>query len=55
VAFVKKGTGLIKINGAPLSLLQPDILKLKVYEPIYVLGEDKFANVSCLSFFSDRH
>eukprot|EP01033_Poteriospumella_lacustris_P014175 gene14175-10126_t len=45
VAFVKKGTGLIKINGAPLSLLQPDILKLKVYEPIYVLGEDKFANV----------
>jgi small subunit ribosomal protein S16e len=45
VAFVKKGSGLIKVNGAPLSLLQPDILKLKVYEPIYVLGEDKFANV----------
>eukprot|EP00349_Pseudokeronopsis_sp_Brazil_P006482 CAMPEP_0202966376 /NCGR_PEP_ID=MMETSP1396-20130829/10757_1 /ASSEMBLY_ACC=CAM_ASM_000872 /TAXON_ID= /ORGANISM="Pseudokeronopsis sp., Strain Brazil" /LENGTH=141 /DNA_ID=CAMNT_0049690167 /DNA_START=31 /DNA_END=456 /DNA_ORIENTATION=- len=45
VAFVKKGSGLIKVNGAPLNLLQPDILKLKVYEPIYVLGEDKFANV----------
>jgi small subunit ribosomal protein S16e len=42
---VKKGSGLIKINGAPLNLIQPDILKLKVYEPIYVLGEDKFSNV----------
>lgn len=45
VAFVKKGTGLIKVNGAPISLLQPEILKLKTYEPILLLGSDKFANV----------
>jgi small subunit ribosomal protein S16e len=45
VAFVKKGTGLIKVNGAPISLLQPEILTLKTYEPILLLGSDKFANV----------
>mmetsp|Transcript_14010 Transcript_14010/g.38284 ORF Transcript_14010/g.38284 Transcript_14010/m.38284 type:complete len:145 (+) Transcript_14010:41-475(+) len=45
VAFVKKGTGLIKVNGSPISLLQPEILKLKTYEPMLLLGNDKFANV----------
>lgn len=52
-AFVKKGSGLIKVNGAPLSLLQPEILKLKIYEPILLLGTAKFANVCLiLSFFN---
>ena len=45
VAFVKKGSGLIKVNGAPISLLQPEILRLKTYEPMLLLGNDKFANV----------
>ena len=45
VAFVKKGTGLIKINGSPLGLVAPEALKLKVYEPILILGWEKFANV----------
>lgn len=45
VAFVKKGTGLIKVNGSPMGLLQPEILKLKIYEPILLLGTSKFANV----------
>jgi small subunit ribosomal protein S16e len=45
VAFVKKGTGLIKVNGSPMGLLQPEILKLKIYEPILLLGTAKFANV----------
>jgi small subunit ribosomal protein S16e len=48
VAFVKKGTGLIKVNGAPISLLQPEILRLKTYEPMLLLGNDKFANVSSM-------
>eukprot|EP01038_Epipyxis_sp_PR26KG_P005933 gene5933-8180_t len=45
VAFVKKGTGLIKVNGSPISLLMPEILRLKTYEPILLLGSDKFANI----------
>ena len=46
VAFVKKGAGLIKVNGVPISLLQPEILKLKTFEPVLLIGTDKFANVS---------
>ncbi|ORY32999.1 ribosomal protein S5 domain 2-like protein, partial [Rhizoclosmatium globosum] len=45
VAYCKKGSGLIKLNGSPLELVQPEVLKLKVYEPILILGADKFAGV----------
>jgi small subunit ribosomal protein S16e len=45
VAHVKRGTGLIKLNGSPLSLVQPEILKEKVMEPINLLGAEKFAIV----------
>ena len=44
-AVVRKGSGQIKINGSPLNLLQPQILRLKVSEPFLILGSDKFANV----------
>jgi len=30
VAHVKKGKGLIKVNGSPLDLITPEILKFKV-------------------------
>ncbi|CCF39395.1 40S ribosomal protein S16 [Colletotrichum higginsianum] len=39
------GKGLVKVNGKPLSLVQPEILRFKVYEPLLVLGLDKFANI----------
>ncbi|ORX92155.1 40S ribosomal protein S16 [Basidiobolus meristosporus CBS 931.73] len=45
VAFCKSGKGMIRINGSPIELVEPEILKFKVYEPILILGEDKFANV----------
>jgi len=45
VAFVKKGTGIIKVNGVPITLLQPELLKLKTFEPVLVLGADKFSGV----------
>ncbi|SCN90802.1 probable RPS16B-ribosomal protein S16.e [Fusarium fujikuroi] len=45
VAHCKAGRGLIKVNGRPLSLVQPEILRFKVYEPLLVVGLDKFANV----------
>lgn len=43
VAHAKEGRGLIRINGSPINLVQPEILRLKVYEPILVAGEDSFA------------
>ena len=45
VAHCKPGHGLIKVNGSPLDLIKPEILRFKVYEPILLLGQDKFANL----------
>ncbi|TPX47181.1 hypothetical protein SeMB42_g03419 [Synchytrium endobioticum] len=45
VAHCKRGKGLIKVNGSPIELVEPDVLKYKVYEPILIVGKDKFANV----------
>ena len=42
VAHCKQGKGLIKVNGRPLSLVEPQTLRFKVYEPILILGMDKF-------------
>ncbi|KAG6885588.1 hypothetical protein C0993_012590 [Termitomyces sp. T159_Od127] len=42
VAHAKEGRGLIRINGSPINLVQPEILRMKVYEPILVAGEDSF-------------
>ena len=33
------------MNGCPIQLLEPQQLRLKAYEPILLLGADKFANV----------
>ena len=33
---------MIKINGQPLELVQPEQLRLKVYEPVLILGQEKF-------------
>ena len=33
------------MNGKPLNLVQPEILRFKVYEPLLIVGLDKFANV----------
>jgi small subunit ribosomal protein S16e len=45
VAYCKRGRGLIKINGCPLDQMEPEILRFKVYEPMLLLGIDRFADV----------
>jgi small subunit ribosomal protein S16e len=45
VAYCKKGRGLIKVNGCPIELLEPEILRIKTFEPVLLLGQDKFAQV----------
>ncbi|KAI0669805.1 ribosomal protein S9 [Trametes maxima] len=45
VAHAKEGRGLIHINGSPISLLKPEILRFKVYEPILVAGEEAFSAI----------
>lgn len=45
VAHATAGRGLIRINGSPIGLVQPEILRYKVYEPVLVVGEDKFSTI----------
>jgi small subunit ribosomal protein S16e len=45
VAHAKEGRGLIRINGSPITLVQPEILRFKIYEPILVVGEDAFSAI----------
>merc|ERR1712216_198657 len=37
VSYCKRGRGIIKINGCPIELVEPETLRYKVYEPILLL------------------
>jgi len=43
VSYCKKGRGLVKINGCPIELVEPEILRYKVFEPILLLGRERFS------------
>eukprot|EP01024_Parvocaulis_polyphysoides_P064578 TRINITY_DN7515_c0_g1_i1.p2 TRINITY_DN7515_c0_g1~~TRINITY_DN7515_c0_g1_i1.p2 ORF type:complete len:147 (-),score=20.98 TRINITY_DN7515_c0_g1_i1:302-742(-) len=45
VAHCKAGRGVMKLNGQPLELVKPDILRYKAFEPILLLGKTKFQDV----------
>merc|ERR1712154_685956 len=45
VASCKAGRGLVKVNGVPIELLRPEVLRTKVMEPFYILGENVFNQV----------
>ena len=42
MALCKAGNGMIRVNGRPLELLQPEPLLPKVMEPILLLGQENF-------------
>jgi small subunit ribosomal protein S16e len=43
---VTPGQGLIKLNGCPIELIEPEILRYKVFEPVLLLGSDKIKNIN---------
>ena len=45
VAMCTRGKGMIRINGQPLDLVQPEILRIKVQEPLLLLGASRFEQV----------
>ncbi|ENN75368.1 40S ribosomal protein S16 [Dendroctonus ponderosae] len=45
VAYCKRGRGVLRVNGRPLSQVEPKMLQDKLQEPIYLLGKDKFSAV----------
>ena len=42
VASVRNGKGVLRVNGSPIELLEPQSLRAKVLEPILLLGLAKF-------------
>jgi len=38
-ATVRNGAGRIRINGQPLEILQPDVAKMRIMEPLIIFGE----------------
>jgi small subunit ribosomal protein S16e len=42
VASVRAGRGVLRVNGSPIELLEPQSLRAKVLEPILLLGLKRF-------------
>lgn len=38
-AFIKKGSGIIKINKKPLEKIKPDMIRLMIEEPLLISGD----------------
>merc|ERR1712203_1176938 len=45
VAAVRTWGGLVRVNGCPLHTVKPDILRVKVYEPLLLLGKERCGKV----------
>ena len=46
VAIIKgPGHGIVRVNGTPLDLVQPSILKLKLFEPFLLTKGDRFGDI----------
>jgi small subunit ribosomal protein S16e len=45
VASVRSGKGVLRVNGSPIELLEPQSLRAKVLEPILLLGLKRFQNL----------
>lgn len=44
-ATVKGGKGVLRVNGSPIELLEPAALRIKVLEPVLLLGLKRFQNL----------
>ena len=45
VASVRSGKGGMRVNGSPIELIEPQSLRMKVMEPILLLGLKRFQNL----------
>merc|ERR1712168_1361894 len=45
VAYCTRGKGQIRVNGKPLTEIEPEALQQKLQEPVLLLGKDEFADV----------
>ncbi len=42
---VKEGKGRVFVNGVPLEVLEPELVRLKIYEPVYLAGSEVTSKV----------
>eukprot|EP00277_Geminigera_cryophila_P019029 CAMPEP_0179448378 /NCGR_PEP_ID=MMETSP0799-20121207/32219_1 /TAXON_ID=46947 /ORGANISM="Geminigera cryophila, Strain CCMP2564" /LENGTH=144 /DNA_ID=CAMNT_0021240151 /DNA_START=25 /DNA_END=459 /DNA_ORIENTATION=+ len=45
VAHCKRGKGILNVNGYPIDGLLPESMRYKVFEPVLLIGNDKFKEV----------
>ena len=45
VAVATEGKGTIRVNGKALDLCEPRSLRTKLYEPVLLLGAEKFSDI----------
>eukprot|EP01015_Nassula_variabilis_P009070 TRINITY_DN1717_c0_g2_i1.p1 TRINITY_DN1717_c0_g2~~TRINITY_DN1717_c0_g2_i1.p1 ORF type:complete len:148 (-),score=41.81 TRINITY_DN1717_c0_g2_i1:55-498(-) len=45
VAACRTGKGIIKVNGVPIDILEPQILRVKALEPVLLLGASRFGKI----------
>ncbi|XP_022083619.1 40S ribosomal protein S16 [Acanthaster planci] len=45
VAHCKRGKGVLRVNGKPLEMIEPRVLKYKLMEPVLLLGKERFQGV----------
>ncbi|XP_038051826.1 40S ribosomal protein S16 [Patiria miniata] len=45
VAHCKRGKGVLRVNGRPLEMIEPQVLKYKLMEPLLLLGKERFGGV----------
>ena len=46
VALCQEGHGLIRVNGKPLHLIEPASMRTKVFEPIFIVGANRFKDLT---------
>lgn len=46
VALVQAGHGVIRVNGKPLHLIEPESMRTKVFEPIFIVGGLHFKDLT---------
>eukprot|EP00703_Trepomonas_sp_PC1_P002094 JAP94512.1 Ribosomal protein S16 [Trepomonas sp. PC1] len=45
-ATTEKGNGEVRLNGVPVTLIRPEILRTKVMEPIIIAGQEMIKNIN---------
>lgn len=45
---IREGKGRILINGMPLEIIEPEIVRLKIFEPIFLAGEEIISKIDII-------